>query len=114
VEVALAGQGIGRGRVYLVRLDPTLGSEIKKTRPCVVVSPDELNEHLRTAIVAPMTTGGRAYPWRPRCRFQGRSGFVALDQLRTVDVERLVRPLGRLEDGTLVAILERLQEMFAV
>jgi mRNA interferase MazF len=71
-----------------------LGSEIKKTRPCVVVSPDELNEHLRTVIVAPMTTGGRAYPWRPRCRFQGRVGFVALDQLRTVDVERLVKSLG--------------------
>ena len=68
--MAVAGQVIGRGQVYLVRLDPTLGSEIKKTRPCVVVSPDELNEHLRTVIVAPMTTGGRAYPWRPRCRFQ--------------------------------------------
>ena len=95
--MAVAGQRIGRGHVYLVRLDPTLGSEIKKTRPCVVVSPDELNEHLRTAIVAPMTTGGRAYPWRPRCRVQGRAGFVALDQLRTVDAERLAKSLGRLD-----------------
>ena len=112
--MAVAGQGIARGHVYLVRLDPTLGSEIKKTRPCVVVSPDELNEHLRTVIVAPMTTSGRAYPWRPRCRFQGRVGFVALDLLRTVDVERLVKRLGQLEGETALAILERLQEMFAV
>jgi mRNA interferase MazF len=111
--VAVAGALIGRGQVYLVRLDPTLGSEIKKTRPCVIVSPDELNEHLRTVIVAPMTTGGRAYPWRPRCRFQGRAGFVALDQLRTVDVERLVRSLGQLDAATVVAVLDRLQDMFA-
>jgi mRNA interferase MazF len=111
--VAIAGAAIRRGHVFLVRLDPTLGSEIKKTRPCVVVSPDELNEHLRTVIVAPMTTGGRAYPWRPRCRFQGRAGFVALDQLRTVDVERVVKALGPLDDGTVVSVLERLQDRFA-
>jgi mRNA interferase MazF len=110
--VAVGSPAVSRGHVYLVRLDPTLGSEIKKTRPCVVVSPDELNEHLRTVIVAPMTTGGHAYPWRPRCRFRGRAGFVALDQLRTVDVERLVKSLGRLEVPTLVAVLERLQDMF--
>ena len=102
-----------RGRVYLVRLDPTLGSEIKKTRPCVVVSPDELNAHLRTAIVAPMTTHGRAYPWRPRCRFQGRAGYIALDQVRTVDAERLVKPLGELGADTVRVILQQLQEMFA-
>ena len=112
--VAIAGPPIRRGHVYLVRLDPTLGSEIKKTRPCVVVSPDELNEHLRTVIIAPMTTGGRASPWRPRCRFQGRPGFVTLDQLRTVDVERLVKSLGQLEDATVVSVLDRLQDMFAV
>jgi mRNA interferase MazF len=112
--VAIAAPPIRRGHVYLVRLDPTLGSEIKKTRPCVVVSPDELNEHLRTVIMAPMTTGGRAYPWRPRCRFQGRAGFVVLDQLRTVDVERLVRSLGQLDDATVRSVLERLQDMFAV
>ena len=76
--MAVAAPAISRGQVYLVRLDPTLGSEIKKTRPCVVVSPDELTDHLRTVIVAPMTTGGRAYPWRPRCRFQGRAGFITL------------------------------------
>jgi len=113
VGVAVAAAAIRRGHVYLVRLDPTLGSEIKKTRPCLVVSPDELNEHLQTVIVAPMTTGGRTYPWRPRCRFQGRAGFVALDQLRTVDVERLVKPLGQLEGSTVVAVLDGLQAMFA-
>ena len=103
----------GRGEVHLVRLDPTLGSEIQKTRPCVVVSPDELNQYLRTVIVAPMTTGGRAYPWRVPCRFQRRSGFVALDQLRTVDADRLLRRLGRLTPPTVTTVLQRLQEMFA-
>ncbi len=104
---------IGRGEVHLVRLDPTLGSEIKKTRPCVVVSPDELNTHLRTAVVAPMTTGGRAYPWRIRCRFQNRAGHVALDQLRTVDQDRLVKRLGTLSSNTVAEVLAGLQEMFA-
>jgi mRNA interferase MazF len=94
-------------------LDPTLGSEIQKTRPCLIVSPDELNQYLRTVIVAPMTTGGRAYPWRVPCRFQRRSGFVALDQLRTVDAERLLRPLGRLTPRGVATVLRRLQEMFA-
>ena len=104
---------ITRGDVHLVRLDPTLGGEIRKTRPCVVVSPDELNAHLRTAVVAPMTTSGRAYPWRIRCRFQNRSGYVALDQLRTVDQERLVKRLGAIAPATLVDVLGSLQEMFA-
>jgi mRNA interferase MazF len=98
--------------VHVVRLDPTLGSESRKTRPCLVVSPDELNEHLRTAILAPMTTGGQAYPWRVPCRFQRQCGFVALDQLRTVDAERLVKRLGRLTPETLAAVLRGLQEMF--
>ena len=102
-----------RGEVHLVRLDPTLGSEIRKTRPCLIVSPDELNRHLRTAIVAPMTTAGQAYPWRVACRFQQRAGFVALDQLRTIDQGRFVRRLGRLAPGTMAAVLRGLQEMFA-
>lgn len=102
-----------RGEVHLVQLDPTRGSEIRKTRPCLIVSPDDLNEHLRTALVAPMTTGGRAYPWRTVCRFQRRSGFVALDQLRTIDQERLVKRLGRLAPSTLTEVLQRLQEMCA-
>lgn len=102
-----------RGEVYLVRFDPTQGSEIRKTRPCLIVSPDELNEHLRTVMVAPMTTGGQAYPWRVQCRFQGRNGCVAADQLRTVDIERLARRLGRLSPNSVTAVLMVLEEMFA-
>ena len=111
--MAVAQALITRGSVHPVRLDPTLGSEIRKTRPCVVISPDELNHHLHTVIIAPMTTGGHAYPWRIACRFQNRSGFVALDQLRTVDRERLVKRSGRLSLGTMTKVLETLQEMFA-
>ena len=111
--MAVGRAPVARGDVHLVRLDPTLGSQIRKTRPCVVISPDELNQHLRTVIVAPMTTGGHAYPWRVVCRFQNRSGFVALDQLRTIDSERLVKRLGRLSSGTTTEVLETLQEMFA-
>ena len=111
--MAVGRPAIRRGDVHLVRLNPTLGSEIRKTRPCVVISPDELNQHLRAVIVAPMTTGGHLYPWRVACRFQNRSGFVALDQLRTVDSERLVKRLGRLSSGTTTEILETLQEMFS-
>jgi mRNA interferase MazF len=102
-----------RGDVYLIELDPTRGSEIRKTRPCLVISPDELNQHLRTVIVAPMTTGGQAYPWRVRCRFRDRSGFVAIDQLRTVDGERLISRVGRIAPNTLTAVLAILQEMFS-
>ena len=113
MEVAVEHAVATRGEVYLVQLDPTRGSEIRKTRPCLVVSPDELNHHLRTVIVAPMTTGGHAYPWRVQCRFQSRIGFVAIDQLRTVDTERLVRRLGRLAPNSLAAVLTVVQEMFA-
>jgi mRNA interferase MazF len=113
MEMVIARRRASRGEVYLVRLDPTLGSEIRKTRPCLIVSPDELNHYLRTVIVAPMTTGGQAYPWRVSCRFRGQSGFVAMDQLRTVDRERLIRRLGQLPSQTLATILGVLQEMFA-
>ncbi len=111
--MAVGGVRVARGEVHLVRLNPTLGREIRKTRPCLVVSPDELNEYLRTAIVAPMTTGGHAYPWRIPCRFQHRSGFVALDQLRTVDSDRFLKRLGRLTPAPLAQVLDALQEMFA-
>ena len=111
--MAVARTSFARGEVHLVGLDPTLGSEVKKTRPCLIVSPDELNQHLRTVIVAPMTTGGQAYPWRVACRFQNRSGFVALDQLRTVDSERLVKRLGRLSAARTTEVLDTLQEMVA-
>lgn len=102
-----------RFEVYLVELDPTRGSEIPKTRPCTVVSPDELNRSLRTAIVAPMTTGGKDYPTRVPIEFQGQAGRVALDQLRTVDRARLVRHLGRLSTEEAKAILLCLSELFA-
>lgn len=101
-----------RGEVYLVELDPTRVSEIRKTRPCLIVSPDELNHHLRTAVVAPMTTGGHAYPFRPLCRFSGKEGRVALDQLRTVDRERLRKRLGTLTPATLATVFATLGEMF--
>ncbi len=102
-----------RGDVHLVSLDPTTGGEIRKTRPCLIISPDELNRHLRTTIVAPMTTGGRAYPWRVPCRFQRRTGFVAVDQIRTVDRSRLAKRVGRLQDLAVTEVLQTLQEMFA-
>ena len=104
---------VRRGEVFLVDLSPARGGEIRKTRPCVIVSPDELNAHLRTFIVAPLTTGGHPYPFRIPCRFAKRVGHVVLDQIRTIDRERLVRPLGRLAPGTLGRVLAVLQEMFA-
>ena len=102
-----------RGDVYLVNLDPTLGGEIHKTRPRVAVSPDDPNTLLRTRIVATMTTGGHAYPFRAQCRFQRRDGYVVLDQIRTVDRDRLVRLLGRLAPATVDQALHVLVEMFA-
>lgn len=99
--------------VVLVQLDPTRGSEIQKTRPCVVVSPDELNRALRTRIVAPMTTGGHAYPWRVPVDFDGRDGRIAVDQLRTIDQERIVRRLGALDQPTALRTLRVLAELFA-
>jgi len=104
---------VNRFEVYLVNLDPTVGSEIRKTRPCVVVSPDEMNQYIRTVIVAPMTTKGRSYPTRASCRFQRKDGQVVLDQLRTVDKSRLVRKLGRLDGRTQPKVLAGLAEMFA-
>ena len=105
--------GVSRFEVYLANLDPAVGTEIRKTRPCLVVSPDEMNEHVRTVIVAPMTTKGRDYPTRIACVFKGRRGRVVLDQLRTIDKVRLVRRLGRLGPGTSKRVLSVLGEMFA-
>lgn len=99
--------------VYLVQLDPTAGSEMRKTRPCVVVSPDEMNRHLRTVIVAPMTTVMRRYPSRVPVRFDGKDGQVALDQIRTVDKVRLTRRLGEIPLPTRRLLANRLVEMFA-
>lgn len=104
---------VRRGDVFTVDLRPVRGREMRKQRPCVVVSPDELNAHLQTFLVAPLTTGGRPYPFRVACRFQGKSGHVVLDQLRAVDRERLTRRLGRLPAAALDRSLRVLQEMFA-
>ena len=101
-----------RFEVWLVDLDPTQGSEINKTRPCLVISPDELNRFLRTVTIAALTSVGRPYPSRVTCRFQGKAGQVALDQLRSVDKARLVRKLGVLPAAATRAVCERLIEMF--
>ena len=99
--------------VHLTNLDPTIGTEIRKTRPCVVISPDEMNRHVATVIVAPMTTGTRPYLTRVSCRFKGKRGQVVLDQIRTVDRSRLAKRLGRLEKRTASKVLDVLAEMFA-
>jgi mRNA interferase MazF len=103
---------VQRFEVYLVSLDPTVGSEIQKSRPCLVISPNEMNRHINTVIVAPMTTQGRAYPTRVPCTFQGRQGQVVLDQIRTVDKSRLVTKLGRISRQTQRAVLAVLHDMF--
>jgi len=91
---------INRFEVYLVNLDPTVGREIKKTRPCLVISPDEMNHNIKTVIVTPMTTKGRSYPTRAECRFKGRDAQIVLDQIRTVDNGRMIRKLGRIDKRT--------------
>jgi mRNA interferase MazF len=98
--------------VWLVSLDPTEGSEIKKTRPCLVISPDEMNQHLRTVIIAPMTTTERPYPTRVPVAFHGKRGRVALDQIRTVDRQRLMRKLGVISARTARSVSTILVEMF--
>lgn len=102
-----------RFEVYLVNLDPTVGSEIKKTRPCLIVSPDEMNRHIATVIIAPMTTQGNPYPTRVACEFEHKTGQVVLDQLRTVDKKRLVKRLGEIDSETQKRVLTILAEMFA-
>lgn len=103
-----------RGEIWLVNLDPTVGSEIQKTRPAVVISPPEMHDHLRTVIVAPMTTGSRPAPFRIDITFQGKTGLILLDQVRAVDKERLVRRLGETPQRTLDATLATLREVFDV
>jgi mRNA interferase MazF len=97
----------------LIQLDPTLGSEIRKTRPCLVISPDEMNRWIKALIVAPMTTKGQPYPTRVACEFQGKQGQIVLDQIRTIDRPRVVRRLGRIHPSTQRAVLTILAEMFA-
>ncbi|HEV2300053.1 MAG TPA: type II toxin-antitoxin system PemK/MazF family toxin [Stellaceae bacterium] len=103
---------VTRGEIWLAVLDPTLGGEIRKTRPCVVVSPPEMHDFLRTVTVAPMTTGSRPAPYRIAVRFRGKAGLILLDQLRTLDKQRLVRRLGTVSGKTLRLTLAALREMF--
>ena len=98
--------------VFLVNLDPTIGNEIQKTRPCVVVSPDEMNRYISTVIIAPMTTKGRAYPTRIICQFQEKNGQIILDQIRTVDKSRLVKKIGQIAQNEQRTVLDILAEMF--
>jgi mRNA interferase MazF len=104
---------VKRFEVYLINLDPTIGSEIRKTRPCLIISPDEMNRFIKTVIVAPLTSKGRTYPTRVACKFQGKQGQVVLDQIRTVDKVRLVRRLGKLDKQTQESVLLVLREIFA-
>jgi mRNA interferase MazF len=107
------GVVVRRFAVYLVQLDPTVGSEIQQTRPCVIISPDEMNRAIRTVIVAPMTSRGRAYPTRVDCQLENRGGQVVLDQIRTVDKARLIKRMDQLCAPTQKAVLDTLAEFFA-
>jgi mRNA interferase MazF len=104
---------VARGEIWLAVLDPTVGSEIQKTRPCVVISPPEMHNHLRTVIAAPMTTGSYPAPYRIPLTFHGKDGLIMLDQLRALDKQRLVRHLGAIERNTLRTTLARLRDIFA-
>jgi mRNA interferase MazF len=104
---------VKRFDVYLLNVDPTVSTEVKKTRQCVVISPDEMNRHIDTVIVAPMVSKGHRYPTRVPCRFEGKDGQVVLDQIRTVDKVRLVKRMGRLGKQNQKAILATMAEMFA-
>lgn len=99
--------------VYLINLDPTVGSEIRKTRPCLIISPDEMNRHIKTIIVAPMTTAGREYPTRVSCKFQRKKGQIVLDQIRTIDKSRLVKKLGSIDAPTQLEVISVLQKLFS-
>ena len=102
---------ISQYHIYLVNLDPTVGHEIKKTRPCLVVSPDEMNRHLRTVMIAPMTTKSHDYPSRVPLRFEGKPAWIVLDQIRTVDRERLVKELGKLDLRHVRKVKDVIREM---
>jgi mRNA interferase MazF len=104
---------VKRGEIWLIHLDPTVGSEIKKSRPCVVISPPEMHDRLRTAIVAPMTTKGRPAPFRIGVTHGGKKGLILLDQIRAIDKDRLAKRLGAVSAKTLAATLGALQEVFA-
>ena len=104
---------VKRFDVYLTNLDPTIGSEIQKTRPCLIISPDEMNRYIRTVIVAPMTTAGQDYPTRIACQFKKKNGHIVLDQIRTIDKTRLIKNLGSLDAETQLKVISVLQRLFA-
>ena len=104
---------VNRFDVYLTNLDPTVGSEIQKTRPCLIISPDEMNRHIKTVIVAPMTSAGKEYPTRIVCRFKGKDGLIVLDQIRTINKTRLIKNLGDIDAETRLKVISVLQELFA-
>jgi mRNA interferase MazF len=104
---------VNRFDVYLINLDPTPGSEIQKTRPCLIISPDEMNRHIRTVIIAPMTTAGRDYPTRVSCKFKKKKGQIVLDQIRTIDKTRLIKKLGSINPETQIEVISVLQRLFA-
>ena len=104
---------VNRFDVYLINLDPTVGSEIQKTRPCLIISPDEMNRHIGTVIVAPMTTAGKKYPTRVTCQFKKKKGQIVLDQIRTIDKTRLIKKLGTIDPEVQVEIISVLQRLFA-
>ncbi len=105
---------VSRFDVFLVNLDPTIGVEIQKRRPCLIISPDEMNRHVKTAIIAPMTTKSRNLPTRIACEFAGKNGFIVLDQIRSVDKVRLSKKLGVIDEKTQVKVLDALQEIFSI
>jgi mRNA interferase MazF len=105
------GVEIVQYHIYLVNLDPTIGHEIKKTRPCLIVSPDEMNTHLQTVMIAPMTTKSHAYPTRAGLRFEGKSAWIVLDQIRTIDRKRLVKELGKLDSRHIRKVKDIIREM---
>jgi mRNA interferase MazF len=107
-------KNVNQFEVYLVALDPTVGSEIKKTRPALVISPDDMNDFLRTVIIVPMTSANKTYPTRVPIDFEGKSGFVVLDQIRTLDKSRLLKKLGVVDITKGREILEVLGEMFSI
>ena len=104
---------VNRFDVYLINLDPTIGSEIQKARPCLIISPDEMNRHIRTVIAAPMTTAGKDYPTRISCKFKKKKGQIVLDQIRTIDKTRLIKKLGSINPETQLEVISVLQRLFA-
>ena len=104
---------VNRFDVYLINLAPTVGSEIRKTRPCLIISPDEMNKHIRTVIVAPMTTAGKDYPTRIQCKFKRKKGQIVLDQIRTIDKTRLIKKLGAIDPNSQIEVIAVLQRLFA-